>query len=336
MQRGGLFLDSRIRGNDGERTVYRITETCPELTLSTLTLSTSANDPEGRPWTRRRLLEAGTAALQRRRIEPARRQAAWMLAEVLGCTHAQLLAYGEQPVPEAAVAVFEAMLTRRLRGEPLQYILGHTDFFGLRLRVTPAVLIPRPETEQVVEAALEAVEGVARPRILDVGTGSGCIALALKHARPEAAVWACDVSPEALALAAENAATLELEVTVLAADVLAPDVVDRVPADLDLLISNPPYIPDAEAVTLEREVRDYEPALALFSGDDPLRFYRRLVAVAPRLLRPGGWLVLETHADFGEAVAALARTALDEVQVRRDLAGRHRIVVARQPGSGGG
>lgn len=299
--------------------------------MSHLPLLVQVLEEEGAPRTRRHLLDAAAAVLERAQVEPARRQAEWMLCDVLECSRAQLLAYGAEPVAAADVAAVETMLARRLQGEPIQYILGHADFFGLRLRVTPVVLIPRPETEQVVEASLDRVQAVAQPRILDVGTGSGCIALALKHARPDAAVWACDVSPEALAVAAENAASHELAVTLLRADVTASDVADHLPADLDLLVSNPPYIPDAEADTLDLEVRAHEPAMALFAGDDPLRFYRILITLADRLLWPGGWLVLETHADYGEAVADLARASLVAVTLARDLAGRPRIVSARRP-----
>ena len=254
----------------------------------------------------------------------------WILCEVLRCSRVHLFAYSETGMTEAEVLAVERMIERRVAGEPLQYILGHTDFFGLRLAVEPGVLIPRPETEQVVEAALEVIAGVEQPRVLDAGTGSGCIALAIRHQRREAAVAACDVSPKALAVARRNATALDLDVAFHEADLLADDFAERVPGQLDLLISNPPYIPDGEAGTLAREVREHEPSLALFAGDDALVFYRALLQHSSALLRPGGWLVVETHADYGADVAALYCRALTDVELREDLAGRPRIVLGRR------
>ena len=287
-------------------------------------------DDAPRTWTRRTLLGEGIRRLEAAGIEEARRNAEWMLCEVLACSRVQLYAYGEEPVVPAQVEAFEAMLVRRARHEPLQYILGHTVFFGLRLRVTPAVLIPRPETEQVVEAALGLILERTAPRILDVGTGSGCIALALKHNRRDAEVAACDVSPDALALALDNATALELPISFFHADALAPGFPAYVPHSLDLLISNPPYIPLPEATTLAPEVHAHEPALALFSGDDPLLFYRALTRSAPALLASGGYLVFETHADYAPTVAALLEEAgFKMVTVKADLAGHPRIVSGR-------
>lgn len=286
---------------------------------------------ESRPWRRRDLLETGTQRLQAAGVPEARRNSEWMLEAVLDCSRALLYAYPERLVPRPAVAAFGEMLARRLRREPLQYVVGFTDFYGLRLQVTPDVLIPRPETEQVVEAALALLRPLPSPRVLDVGTGSGCIPLALRQERPDAEVYACDVSPAALAVARANAEAAGLPVTFFEADVLAPSFTVHAPAGLDLLISNPPYIPQAEAETLEPEVRAYEPALALFAGDDPLRFYRVLVRHAGTLLRPGGLLVLETHADYGRAVCDLMQAAgLRAVRLANDLAGYPRIASGRR------
>jgi release factor glutamine methyltransferase len=211
----------------------------------------------------------------------------------------------------------------------VQYVLGHADFFGLRLRVSPDVLIPRPETEELVERALAAIAGVERPWVLDVGTGSGAIALALKARRPDAVVFACDVSQAALDVAQENAAAHGLDVAFIHADALAPAFADEAARAFDLLVSNPPYVPDAERDELQPEVRDWEPGLALFTGEDPLRAFRALVGHALRLLKPGGHLLLETHADYGADVLDLVETAaFAEAWLHRDLAGRDRIVEA--------
>ena len=280
-----------------------------------------------RPWTRRALLDEAVRRLEAAGVPEARRNAEWMLGEALGCGRAMLYAYPERPVPPDAARRFMEMTTRRERREPLQYVLGHTDFFGLRVRVTPDVLIPRPETEQVVEAALERLEGAAAPRILDVGTGSGCIALALKHARRDAEVFACDVSRAALAVAAANARALGLDVAFLPADALAPDFPARVPGPFDLLVSNPPYVPPGEAATLAPEVAAHEPHRALFTDADPLQFYRALTRHAGALVRPGGALVFETHADHAGAVRdLLAAAGFADVRLENDLAGLPRIV----------
>lgn len=283
------------------------------------------------------LLASASRRLEAAGVTSARANAEWMLAEVLGFSRASLVAHPDLSLAPDQQAAFEAMVARRERREPLQYILGHTDFYGLRLRVTPAVLIPRPETEELVEEALRRLEGRRAPWVLDAGTGSGAIALAIKHERPDAELFACEASEEALAVAAENAARLGLEATLVHSDLLAPTFADGVPACFDLIVSNPPYIPDDERAELAPEVRDFEPAQALFPGDDPLIFYRTLCAHARRLLKPDGHLLLETHADRAEEVAELLRAAaFRAVEVRQDLAGRQRIVGAVRPPAQGG
>ena len=283
--------------------------------------------------TQRALLDQATARLEAAGVENARRAAEWMLEETTGQTRTAVIARPDAPVGPAAAALFGRMVARRLAREPVQYVLGHADFYGLRLTVTPAVLIPRPETEEVVEEALRRIRGHERPWVLDVGTGSGAIALAVKHERPDAEVFAVDVSPEALAVAAQNAARLRLAVTFVRADALRPQLAAGVPPTFDLLVSNPPYVPVSERTCLEPEVRDHEPGLALFVSDaDPLCFYRALAGHAEALLRPGGWLAAETHADFGPAVRdVFADAGLAEAQILVDLAGRDRIALARMP-----
>lgn len=282
--------------------------------------------------TRRALFADAVARLEAAGVEDARRNAEWLLEEVTGVGRARLLAHPEAPVSEDEVAAFERLLARRLCREPLQYVLGHADFCGLRLRVGPAVLIPRPETEELVEEALRRIAHVPRPWVLDVGTGSGAIALALRHARPDAEVFACDVAPEALAVAADNAERLGLAVRFVLADALDPAFAHDVPPCFDLLVANPPYVADDEREELAPEVRDFEPERALFAGPDPLVFYRALAGHALRVLKPGGLLLVETHAERAGAVEALfAAAGLTGCGRRRDLAGRERMVWARRP-----
>jgi release factor glutamine methyltransferase len=255
-----------------------------------------------------------------------------MLTEVLDCDRARLYAHPERPVPPEPAEQFEAMTERRVEGEPLQHILGHASFYGLQLQVSPEVMIPRPETEHVVKRALACIEDTERPRVLDVGTGSGCIALALRHERPGAFVHACDVSTDALAVAQANARTLELHVRFLEADVSADEVPRRVPGDLDLLVSNPPYIPDAEADTLPAVVREYDPAVALFVGEDPLHFYRSLADWGQELCVPGANVVFEVHPEYAEEVMELLRReGFAEVRREDDMGGRPRVVWGQIP-----
>ena len=286
--------------------------------------------PSPSPATRRHAIQQAAERLAAAGIEVPRRQAEWLLEAVLGCTRVQVLTTGAVPLEPAQAAAFASLVERRLAGEPVQYLIGHTDFFGLRLRVTPAVLIPRPETEQVVEAALARIAPVDQPAVLDIGTGSGAMALATQQQRPSARVVGCDVSADALAVAQENATALGLAVTFCEADVLATDFPAQVPGPFDLVLSNPPYIPEAEAPTLAAEVRDHEPHRALFAGKDALRFYRAIARHARQLLTPGGWLVFETHADYGAEVAAhLRETGWRAVSLHTDLAGLPRIVQAQ-------
>jgi release factor glutamine methyltransferase len=286
-----------------------------------------------KPITRRALLDSAVARLEEAGVEDARRNAEWLMEEALEVERVDLYAHPEAEVPQGPRDRFERMLGRRLTREPIQYVLGYADFFGLRFRVTPAVLIPRPETEEVVEEALRRIREIEQPWVLDVGSGSGAIAVAIHAHRRDAAVIAADVSEDALAIAAENARSHGLDVTFVHADALRPDFVNGVPNCFDLVVSNPPYVPDAERASMQPEVRDHEPPAALFAGDDPLRFYRAITAHAASVLKPGGHLVFETHTDYAHGVRAVLESAgFQDTEVRRDLAGHWRIAAGRWPG----
>jgi release factor glutamine methyltransferase len=277
----------------------------------------------------RGLLEDAVRRLTSAGVESARRNAEWMLSEVLSEGRAAMYAGASASVSAERRERFEEMLQRRLRREPLQYILGFAEFCGLRLGVTPEVLIPRPETEELVASVLHCLEGHAAPRVLDVGTGSGCIALALKKALPNAHVYACDVSVPALEVARQNAALHDLRVELFEADALAKDFVERAPDGLDLLVSNPPYVPEDEEPSLAAEVYGYEPHMALFARVDPVVFYRALARHGRKLLQPAGWIALETHAEYGRTVVRILEEAgFRAPELSRDLAGKDRIVVA--------
>lgn len=287
----------------------------------------SDEERSGASPTRLELLDNATRRLTAADRSAPRQTAEWMLTEVLSCDRAQLYADANQEVASESAQQFRKMVERRAEGVPLQHILGYASFRGLRVRVSPDVMVPRPETEIVVDRALTCVEDVSTPRVLDVGTGSGCIALALKHERPDADVFGGDVSPEALAMARTNAQELELDVHFFEMDVLTTDIPDDTPQDVDLLVSNPPYIPDAEAESLSPVVREHDPDLSLFAGSDPLRFYRALANWAPVLCSPGASFVFEVHADYATDVRhLLCRAGFAEIHVDEDLSGHPRVV----------
>jgi release factor glutamine methyltransferase len=282
------------------------------------------------PSTQLALLDRAVQRLEAADRDAPRRTAEWLLTEVLDCDRGHLYAHPERPVSPDVRRRFDDMVERCVAGEPLQHVLGYASFRDLRLQVSSAVMVPRPETEEVVEAALAAIKGVEAPWVLDVGTGSGCIALAIKHERSDAQVQAWDVSPDALTVARENADRLGLDIHLAEVDLFADTLGNSLAAPVDLLVSNPPYIPDDEAETLPSVVRNHDPDVALFSGDDPLRFYRALAARVPILCRSGAAVVLETHADYAQdAATVLQQNGLDDVRVQTDLSGRPRILSAR-------
>jgi release factor glutamine methyltransferase len=267
-------------------------------------------------------LQAARARLAATSRNP-RRDAEVLLAHVLGCDQTALLTHPDRLLSQDELNQWEGFLERRLASEPMQYITGAQEFFGLLLEVTPDVLIPRPETEHLVEATLEHIGREANARVVDVGTGSGAIAVALAHARPRSHVTAVDFSLAALEVAHRNAQRHGVldRVTFLQSNLLA--AVDG--ADFDVVVSNPPYI--AEGEVLEPQVSDYEPHSALYSGPTGLEVYERLIPQAGRVLKPGGWLLLEIGFGQQPAVEALLR-GWRSVSVVHDLQGIPRVVQA--------
>lgn len=276
----------------------------------------------------RAALREGEAALAAAQVPDARHDAGALLAHVLDAERLALYLMGEEALPDAAAAAYRALVARRCAREPLQYIVGRQAFLGLTLAVRPGVLIPREDTALVVEqAAARLPQGGAA---LDVGTGTGAIALALRRLRPDARVSAVDVSPEAVALAAENARACGLPVDIRQGDLFAPFAGRR----FDVIVSNPPYIPSRELPGLQPEVRR-EPALALDGGGDGLRIYRRLLAEAPRHLRPAGSVVLELGDGLAGRVKELAARDFCDARVYHDLGGLPRALAARLRPDGG-
>jgi release factor glutamine methyltransferase len=260
----------------------------------------------------------------------ARFEAELLLARTCGIDRAHLVAHPDLAAHAASSAAYRAALERRLHGEPVAYILGTREFFGLDFEVTPAVLIPRPDTELLVECALDRLDAAARRRVLDIGTGSGCIAICVAHRRPHAEVVATDVSVEALAVAQRNALRhAAANVAFRQGALFDPVAGER----FDLVVSNPPYI-DASDPHLSRGDLRFEPRQALTPGADGASLLRELAARAPAALRPGGWLLLEHGYDQADAVAhALAAARLESVFSALDLGGQQRVSGGRRPAS---
>jgi release factor glutamine methyltransferase len=258
-------------------------------------------------------------ALRRAGIDA--REARLLLVHATGVPESRIVAHPEQPLEASACARFDAWVARRRRGEPIAYLTGRREFYGLSLAVTPAVLIPRHESELVVERVLAVMPRGRPARVLDLGTGCGALALAIKHARPAARVAAVDSSDAALALARSNGAALGLEVDWRLGSWFSALAGER----FEVIASNPPYVAHGDP-HLERDDARFEPRAALDGGIDGLDSIRVLVAQAPEHLEPGGWLMLEHGFDQGAAVRALlAAAGLTRIATWRDLAGHERV-----------
>ncbi|QKG58461.1 peptide chain release factor N(5)-glutamine methyltransferase [Hymenobacter sp. BRD128] len=270
-------------------------------------------------------------ALQALYPAPEAQAVAALVAEhLLGVSPLQRRMQAAAPVPAAVLAQVPALQARLLAHEPVQYVLGTAHFAGLELEVTPATLIPRPETEELVQLVARAHAGRPGLRLLDVGTGSGCLAIALARELPGSQVLAVDISAGALAVARRNAARYAPSVRFEQVDMLRALPAGVAPASLDIVVSNPPYVRESERPLMRANVLAWEPATALFvPDDDPLLFYRRLAGVGQVLLRPGGSIWLEINEALGAETAALfAEAAWEQVAVLADFLGRPRFVRA--------
>jgi len=261
----------------------------------------------------------------------AQRDAELLLLHVLHIDRAILLAHPDRMLTAEEFAAYQAAIERRLGNEPIQYITGQQEFFGLLLKVTPATLIPRPETEHLVEAVLERVPHDREIDILDVGTGTGAIALALAANLPQARLTAVDLSAAALAVARENASThhLDRRIRFFWSDLLATLPADKQDAAFDAIVSNPPYIPETDRAELHPQVRDHEPAEALFAGTTGLDIYRRLIPQAHLALKPGGLLALEIGHGQSEALSSLLE-GWQNVTLVADLQQIPRVILAQK------
>ncbi|MCB2204635.1 peptide chain release factor N(5)-glutamine methyltransferase [bacterium] len=279
------------------------------------------------------LIQKSTTFFAEKGIDEAKLSAEHLLAHVLGQKRLQMYLRFDQPVKEEELTVFRELVRRRLKHEPVQYIVGSTEFYGLEFKVTPDVLIPRPDTEHLIDTVLDfhkAGQLADDMQILDIGTGSGAIAIALAAQLPSIRVVATDISAAALAIASANAERNKVADRI---DFVEHDIfTDNLPGggeQFDIVASNPPYIPEADIATLQPEVRDFEPMIAATDGGDGLRFYRRIVKIAPGFLKTGGLLLLEVGAGQAQTVAAMLTDAnMQKVHIREDYGGIERVVSA--------
>jgi release factor glutamine methyltransferase len=272
--------------------------------------------------TAREALKHGAAHLQP--SPTATRDAELLLMRTLGKDRAWLLTHPHDPIAPNQLAQYKNWINLRQKQEPIQYILGEQEFYGLVFHVTRDVLIPRPETEHLVEAALQRLPTNTPLRIADIGTGSGAIAIALAHKLPQAKITALDISAKALAVAKENAARHNVAERI---DFRQSDLLEAAPGEFfDAIVSNPPYVATTEE--LEQQVRDYEPAAALYAGETGLDIYRRLIPQAKTALKPNGWLLMEIGHSQSKALAELLQDWSD-VEFIDDLQGIPRVACAR-------
>jgi release factor glutamine methyltransferase len=282
------------------------------------------------PWTIGRLLDWTTRFLEGKGCDSARLDAQLLLAQALGCTRTALYTRFDEEPAEASRARFRELVQQRVKGSPVAHLLGRKEFFSLELEVSPAVLVPRPDSEWLVTECLKLAKPMSAPAILDVGTGSGCLAVAVAAGHKSASVTAIDVSPDALEVARRNASKHKLgeRVRFLLGDLFAPlEQQER----FDFILSNPPYIPSDQLAALAPEVRDHEPWLALDGGPDGLAIIDRLIAGAPAHLQPGGYLILEIGYDQEEAVRQRFEThgGYEVDKTIHDAAGHPRVLRAQ-------
>jgi release factor glutamine methyltransferase len=288
-------------------------------------------------WTVRRLLEWTTPFFTRKGVDSPRLSAELLLSHVLSIPRIKLYIDYERAPDPPQLAAYRELVRRAAEDEPVAYLTGRAHFFSLEFKVTRDVLIPRPDTETLVENVIQLVrrqQGLENPRVLDLCTGSGCIAAAIAQNIKSAHVVATDNSPAAVALAKENIATLNLgdRVMVEEGDLFSPlsRLVDRQP--FNLLVSNPPYIPSGQIANLDRSVRDYEPHLALDGGPDGMSFHRRIFTEAPQHLLAGAFVFLEIAFDQADLAKEIAgeHAEFSEVRILKDHAGNPRVVAARR------
>jgi release factor glutamine methyltransferase len=272
-------------------------------------------------------LHAAVDRLTAAHVGSPRMNAEVLLMFTLSCDRAYLYAHPERELSADETTRYDDALSQRAQGVPSQYITGHQEFWGIDLIVTPAVLIPRPETEHLIEALLPLAKKMPHAKIVDVGTGSGCIALALAKELPGADIHATDISPQALEIAKANAARHGLESRVAFHEA---DLLDDLPQGFDFIISNPPYVGESEEEAVQLEVRKFEPRNAVFAGTTGIEVIARLITEARAKLAPSGWLIIEISGTIVDEVRHLLAN-WDNIEIRNDLQRIARVALARNP-----
>lgn len=296
--------------------------------MSDVTLLDEGPSREGGSGTVRSMISQLTALLEGGPGENPREEAEWILVDVLGVTRAQLNLRGGLELNHGEAEQAWVLAARRVRGIPLQLVLGSWDFYGLRLAMRDGVFIPRPETEVLVEKVLELGGKSAGLRVLDLGTGTGAIPLAIKSQRPGWTMVACDKNLKAVELARRNAGDLGLEVTILHHDFTVPFAATD---PFDIVVSNPPYIPQDQLETLDAQVAEYDPHTALFGGTDGLEAIRLVIRRSGELLPAGGHLLMEMAIDQGPAITELLEmSGFETLRIVKDLAGLPRVIHGRR------
>jgi release factor glutamine methyltransferase len=283
-------------------------------------------------------LQSAIAHLTAESVPSPRLNAETLLMFTLNCDRAYLFAHPERELTQEEQSRYDEALTQRAKGVPAQYITGHQEFWGLDLIVSPAVLIPRPETEHLIETLLPLARPMKRPIIVDVGTGSGAIALALAKELPNAEIHATDISPAALEIAEANAARLQLEFRTINGHEPErrihfhdTDLLRGIPTNtFDFVVSNPPYVGESEEDTVQLEVRKFEPRTAVFAGPTGLEVIEKLIPAAHAALKPEGYLVMEISGTIAESVRSLLQ-GWEDITLTNDLQGIPRVALARKP-----
>lgn len=286
----------------------------------------------GAPWTILKILRWTTGFFEQRDIDAPRVDAEVLLAEVLGVERIELYAHFDRPLADDELAAYRQMVKRRAAREPTAYIVGHREFWGMRLQVDPRVLIPRPDTETLVRTALDHIQQGSEMRVADIGTGSAAVAVALATQRPELHIAATDNDADALQVAAANVEAHGVDETVSLVEGDLLDPIGEQFKPLDFIVSNPPYVAEPERDELQPEVRDWEPTEALFAGEDGLDVIRRLIPAAFDALAPCGLLMFEIGYRQGEAVRELLEDAgYTDIAIVQDYGDRDRVAVGRRP-----
>ncbi len=290
------------------------------------------NEPLGPPWTILKILRWTTDFLGKNQSSSPRLDAELLLSQVLDLERIHLYTSFDRPMAPNELDAYRALVKRRASGEPCAYILGHREFWTLDLKVDPRVLIPRPDTETLVRSALDRIDQDSTARLVDIGTGSGAVALSIASERPALQIAATDIDDDALALAAENAEIhgLSERVSFHPGDLLEALNQDWTP--LEFIVSNPPYIGESERANLSSQVREFEPTKALFAGEDGLDTIRRLIAQSFDSLGSGGHLLFEIGYKQGPAVRKLLQEAgFESIEIIQDYGDRDRVAAAQKP-----